>query len=252
MLTHPVPTETVRLPSGIHRRPGCKRPPRARRHRQAGCVSGSWGLSGTGGRVEQTLCHLVESLIEVALMLWRPPWPCAHGEPCPSVLSTCSPTTLERGRFKWRTNGPVTVAPLQVCSEYLMAHTFCWLSAPAPVGAPGWVCSLRAEPLAPGPCGQEEGEAGGVLSRGAGSGESRRARPDWAAHPPSQPLLPGGRGGHPWVQDARGLLPGRDSHRQASLCHHCPKVTARVLEKARMSPGYHKRHWKCSWITRTA
>lgn len=100
-LTHPVPTETVRLPSGIHRRPGCKRPPRALRHRQAGCVSGSWGLSGTGGRVEQTLCHLVESLSEVALMSWRPPWPCAQGEPCPSVLSACSPTTLERGRFQW-------------------------------------------------------------------------------------------------------------------------------------------------------
>lgn len=118
-----------------------------------------------------------------------------------------------------------------------MAHMFCSLSAPAPVGAPGWVCALckrapAAEPLAPGPCWLEEDAAGRVLSRGAGSGESRHPRPDWAAHPPpaslcSQESWEGSRGFR-----TRGTCsPGCDSYRQGSLCHHCRKVTAGGLGK---------------------
>lgn len=98
--------------------------------------------------------------------------------------------------------------------------------------APCAKAPLLAEPLAPGPWWLEEDAAGRLLSRGAGSGESRPPRPDWAAHPPPASLC----SRESW-EGIRGFrthgtcFPGCDSYRQGSLCHHCRQVTTRGLGK---------------------
>lgn len=160
------------------------------------------------------------------------PAPAASSGPqsCPRV-----PHRPGRGCFKCRTNGPVTAAPLQACSEYLLAHVFRSLSAPAPVGALGWVYTLCKRA----PVGRATGSgallagagcSGQGAELGAGGDDSRHPRPAWAARPPLCSLCPQ----ESW-RGIRGFRthgtcsPGCDLCRRDSFCHHCQKVTTRIL-----------------------